>query len=219
VTLNPVATELTTGATDALLALLAAGGARWVGRHGLPPSRAAAWSFVFWLLAAASALGAVAHGLDLTAGVRAALWHPLFLLLGLVVAAFLVAALHDLRGDPSARRWRWPLLAVGAAFYGITVFARGAFVVFVAYEAIAMLLALAAYVALAARRRLPGAGWIAAGIVLDLAAAGVQASTLSWSLGVPLDHNGLFHVVQGVALLVMLRGIGAGRAVSASGSP
>lgn len=217
--LNPVVTELTTGATDALLALLAAFGARWLGRRGLEPARAAAWSLVFRLIAGASALGAVAHGLALSAGARAAIWHPLYLLLGLVVAAFLVAALHDLRGAAAARRWRWPLLAVGAAFYGVSVVASGAFVVFVAYEAVAMLLALGTYAALAARRRLAGAGTLAAGIALNLAAAGVQASTLSCDLLVPLDHNGLFHVVQGVALVVLLAGIGAGRAVSPSGSP
>lgn len=217
-TLNPIPTELTTGATDALLAVLSAWGARWIGRRGLDAARAATWALVFRLLAAASVLGAIAHGLDLPARVREGIWQPLYLLLGLVVAAFLVAALHDLRGEAAARRWRWPLLALGAAFYGVSVVARGAFIVFVAYEGAAMLLALGAYVALAARRRLPGAATIAAGIVLDLVAAGVQASPLSLDVGVPLDHNGLFHVVQWVALGVMFRGIGAGRALSPSGS-
>jgi len=210
VLLNPVATELTSGATDALLALIAWAGAHRIGRRVYPATRAATWALVFRLLAAASALGAIAHGLALPAGVRAALWQPLYLLLGLVVAAFLVAALGDLRGERVARRWRWPLLAVGAGFYAASVVARGAFLAFVAYEAVALLLALAAYVALAARRRLAGAAAIAFGIVLDLAAAGIQASGLSWHVGLPLDHNGLFHLLQAVALLVMLRGIDAG---------
>lgn len=220
-TLNPVPTELTTGATDALLALIAAAGARAIGRsHATAPGRGAAWSLVFWLLAGASVLGAVAHGLDLDAGTRALLWHPLYLLLGLVVAAFLVAAVHDLLGERTARRVRWPLLGLGAAFYAASQLLGGAFVVFVAYEAIAMVAALASYLALALRRRLSGAGLVALGIVLDLAAAGVQASSLRSELVVPLDHNGLFHVVQVVALLVMLGGIRAGaRApVSPSGS-
>jgi hypothetical protein len=222
VTLNPIPTELTTGATDALLALLALAGARWLrGRRGVDPARAAAWSLVFALLAAASALGAVAHGLDLPRDVRALVWHPLYLLLGLVVAAFLVAAVHDLRGEAAARRARWPLLGAGAAFYVAAQLLGGRFIVFVAYEAVAMLTALAIYVALAARHRLPGAAIIAGGILLNLLAAGVQASTLSAHVLVPLDHNGLFHVVQAIALAVLLAGIGAGArpAVSSSGSP
>ena len=210
--LNPIPTELSTGATDALLALLAGGGARWLlRRRALDPARARAWSLVFALLAAASALGAVAHGLDLPSRARALLWHPLYLLLGLVVAAFLVAAVHDLRGEASARRARWPLLGAGVAFYAAAQLLGGAFVVFVAYEAVAMLSALGIYLALAARGCLPGAGVIALGILLNLVAAGVQASTLSADLFVPLDHNGLFHLVQAVALVVLLAGIGAHR--------
>lgn len=208
--LHPVTTELTTGATDALLALLAAAGARWIRtRPRIEPARGRAWSLVFLLLAGASALGAIAHGLDLPARTRALLWHPLYLLLGLLVAAFLVAAIHDLGGERAARRSRWPLLSAGVGFYASAQLLGGAFIVFVAYEAAAMLSALAIYLLLAARSQLPGAGVIAAGILLNLVAAGVQASTLSMDVGVPLDHNGLFHVVQGVAVVVMLAGIGA----------
>jgi predicted phage tail protein len=120
-----------------------------------------------------------------------------------------VAAVHDLRGEGAARRLRWPLLAAGVAFYAAAQLLGGAFIVFVAYEGGAMLAALAVYVTLAVRRRLPGAGLIAGGILLNLAAAAIQATTLRADLVVPLDHNGLFHVVQGAALLVLLAGIGA----------
>lgn len=215
--LDPSPTELTTAATDALLAALCVAGDRWLRqRLTAEPARAAAWSLVFRILAAASALGAVVHGLALAPAVREALWHPLYLLLGLVVAAFAVAAIHDLSGSVAARRARWPLLGVGVAFYAATKLLGGAFLLFVLYEAAAMLWALGVYALLALRRRLPGAGIVAAGIVLNLVAAGVQASPLSLHVIVPLDHNGLFHVVQGVALVVLLRGIGA---VSPSGSP
>jgi hypothetical protein len=220
VILNPVPTELTTAATDALLALLSAGGDRWLrGRLAADPARASHWSLVFRLLAAASALGVLAHGLALSTAAREAFWHPLYLLLGLVVAAFLIAAVHDLLGEQAARRARWPLLALGVAFFVVTKALGGSFLIFVIYEGVAMLAALAAYAWLALRGRLAGAAAIALGIVLDLAAAGVQASSLSVTLGVPLDHNGLFHVVQLAALAAMLAGIGAGRPVTASGSP
>lgn len=219
-TLNPIPTEVTTGATDALLALLAAGGVRWIRtRPGIAPARAGAWSLVFLLLAGASALGALAHGLDLTARARALVWHPLYLLLGLLVAAFLVAAVLDLRGERAARLARWPLFGAGAAFYAAAQLLGGAFVVFVAYEAVAMLSAFAIYAVLAARRQLPGAGVVAAGVLLSLLAAGVQASTLSVDVGVPLDHNGLFHVVQAIAVVVLLAGIGAAPGRGAGSGP
>lgn len=218
--LNSSANELTTAATDALLAAQSLAGALWLRRRlAAAPARAAAWELVFGLLAGASALGALAHGLALSPAARERLWQPIFLLLGLVVAAFALAAIQDLLGEPAARRARWPALGVGVAFWAATQLVGGAFLIFVAYEAVAMLAALGAYVALAVRRRLPGAATIAGGILLDLAAAGVQASALRCDGFVPLDHNGLFHVVQMVSLGVLFAGIGAGRTVSPSGSP
>ncbi len=167
------------------------------------------WSWVFGLLAIAGLLGAVAHGLALSEGVRDLLWQPLFLSLGLVVALFVVGAVYDWRGRAAARRILPFMVVVGVAFYGITLILSGGFLVFVLYEAAAMLFALAAYLALAARRRLAGAGWMAAGIALNIVAAAIQATgavsvTLIW----PFDHNGVFHLVQIVAIVVLMHGLG-----------
>lgn len=207
--LNPVATELTTAATDALIAALAGVCVvllrQWRERDRW---KVGVWSWVLGLLALAALLGAAVHGFVLSQRIQALLWHPLFLALGLVVALFVVAAVYDWRGRDAARRILPIMLVVALLFYAITRLASGTFLVFVLYEAVAMLFALTIYVSLAVRRSLAGAGWIAAGIGLNIVAAAIQASgavsiTIIW----PFDHNGVFHLVQIVAIVLLMRGL------------
>lgn len=207
---NPVATEITTGATDALLALLAVAVLIRVRERGrrTDPWKAGLWCWLLGLLALASALGAVAHGLALADGLREALWQPLYLALGLVVALFVAAAVRDRFGEVAARRALPWLVAAGLGFYGFTRTGTGSFLVFILYEATAMLAALLLYADVARRGRVAGAGWMVAGVALNLVAAAVQQSDAQVRLGhVPLDHNGLFHIVQGVAVLALARGL------------
>ena len=72
-----------------------------------------------------------------------------------------------------------------------------------------MLAALALYVRLVLQT---GRGWawlMVLGIALNIAAAAIQASgTVRLNLGVPLDHNGVFHLVQMVAIVVLVAGVG-----------
>lgn len=98
------ATERTTAATDALLALAAV--ALLLGlRHWSPASFGrAVWLSALAALALASVLGAIAHGLELSAATRDLLWQPLYLALGSAMALFVVGAVRDWRGDRAARR-------------------------------------------------------------------------------------------------------------------
>lgn len=206
--LNPIMTELTTAATDALLAAVSLGCmVVLMRRRASQRRRFGIWSWVFGLLAFASLLGAIAHGLDLSPAAREWLWRPLFLSLGLVVALFVVGAVFDFRGERAARATLVPMLVLGVGFFLVTQVLSGSFLVFVAYEAVAMLAALGVYLLLAFRRQLEGAGLIAAGILLNIAAAAVQASDYSFTIVVPLDHNGMFHLVQIVALVVLTLGL------------
>jgi hypothetical protein len=208
--LNPVPTELTTAATDAILAVLALFCIRWLAARRLAdPPKVTVWILVLALLAVASILGAVAHGFDLSSDTRYLLWQPLFLSLGLVVALFVVAAAYDGLGPDTARRLLIPALVLGACFYLVTLLFPGTLLVFVLYEAVAMLVALALYVRLAARNGERWAWLMVLGIGLNIAAAAIQASgTVRLSLGVPLDHNGVFHLVQMVAIVVLVAGVG-----------
>ena len=207
--LNASPTELTTAATDAVLALLClvilAG--LW-NLRAQDPRKVALWCWVFGLLALASVLGVVAHGFDLGDPVLSVLWKPLFLSLGLSVALFFVGGVHDWLGEEVGRRiLPWAVLAA-FGFFAVTQLSTRSFLIFVVYETVAMVGALAIHVRLAMERR-AGARAIAIAIMLIIAAAAVQASDLRMQLLVPFDHNGLFHLVQMVAVVLMVVGVRA----------
>mgnify|MGYP001594929904 CR=1 FL=1 len=212
--LNPAITELTTAATDALIAIVALGCIRVLRRgHRKYRQRVAIWSWVFGLLAFSSMLGALVHGLDLSSTVQSWLWRPLFLSLGLVVAMFVIGAVFDLKGENAARAWLVPMLVLAVVFFTVTQIGSGSFRIFIVYEALAMLGALGIYLFLARKRRLAGAGTVAAGILLNIVAATIQATgTISVTIMVPFDHNGVFHLIQIVALIVLTRGLARGMA-------
>jgi hypothetical protein len=140
------------------------------------------------------------------------LWQPLYLCLGLVVALFAVAAVYDGIGPEPAQRLLIPALVVGAAFYLVTLVFPGTFLVFVLYEAVAMLFALAVYARLAVRNGAPWAWLMVVGIALNIVAAAIQATgRVRFTLLVPFDHNGVFHIVQMAAILVLVTGVARGQ--------
>jgi hypothetical protein len=204
-------TELTTSVTDALLAIECVVIVVWLLRNSATERwRTRLWSWAFGILGLASLLGALAHGLAMPPSVRAAIWKPLYLCLGIVVGLFVVGAIADWRGQRIGQRLVPWAVAVGALFFAVTQLSSGAFILFVLYEAVAMLAALVIYSLLAGSCRLPGAGLIALAILLNLVAAAVQASSLSWQLLVPFDHNGLFHLVQMLSLAALAWGLRLG---------
>jgi hypothetical protein len=207
--LNPNPTELTTAATDAIIALLALGCLLYLWRRrGSEDWKVGIWSGVLGLLGLASALGAAAHGLDLSDSVFAILWQPLFLSLGLVVALFVVAAVYDRFGSAAARRLLPAMVGIGVGFYALTLVFTGTFLVFVLYEGAAMLLALVLYLDLALRTRRAWAWLLVAGIVLNVVAAAIQATgTMSFTLIWQFDHNGVFHLVQMLAIAALVAGV------------
>ncbi|UCG87671.1 MAG: hypothetical protein JSW71_03745 [Gemmatimonadota bacterium] len=207
--LNANPTELTTGATDALLGILALG-CLWYLSHYRQIDRwkVGIWTWVLGLLTAAAILGAVVHGLALSDAMTRFLWRPLFLLLALLVALFVVAAVYDLAGLSGARRALATMIPLAVLFFGMTQLASGTFLVFVVYEALAMLLALGIYVSLAVRRRMRGADLMAVAILLNIVAAGIQATgSIGFALVWQFDHNGVFHLVQSVAVIVLMLGL------------
>jgi len=170
----------------------------------------ALWGWVLALLGVASVLGAVVHGLAWPEAARAALWHPLYLLLGLSVTLFLAGGIYDWRGDASARRVLPWAVGIGLGSFLLVELLGGAFVIFVVFETTAMVAALAMYRFLWSTGRLAGAGLVTFGIGLTIVAGAVQASDVSVRLIVPFDHNGLFHLVQLVATMVLVTGLRRG---------
>jgi len=205
-----IPTERTTAATDVLLALLAVVCAVYLARVGSArdPFKTRVWCAAFGLLAFASAMGAVAHGFQMSERLNRALWQPLNLALGLVIALFVVGVVYDRWGQAAAQRALPITLGMGVVFFLVTVLIPGSFLVFILYEAVAMLFALAVYLLIAARGTLPGAWSMVAGVAITIAAAVIQALGITrvhviWDF----DHNGVFHLVQVAGVIVLTGGL------------
>lgn len=204
-----IPTEQTTAVTDLILAIMAAASAVYLLKLSKNDQwKATLWASLFSLLALASALGAIVHGLKMSTMLKTFLWHPLNLSLGFVVGLFIVAVVYDLSGKNLAKRFLPIMLFIGAGFFCVTLVWPDSFLVFIIYEAAVMLFALGGYISLACRSRLKGAWSMAAGILVTIIAAGIQASnsfsiTFIWEF----DHNGVYHLVQMAGILFLLAGL------------
>ena len=81
----------------------------------------------------------------------------------------------------------------------------------IVFEGAALAVALAAYAQLAADGALDGAGLMAAGDLVSMAAAGVQTvKRLRFKWVWEFDHNGIFHLLQTAGLMLLCQGISEG---------
>ncbi len=204
-----IATEQTTAATDAILTIFSLFIVFSLIRMGKnQPWKSYIWSVIFGLFSIAAVLGSVAHGFKMSASLNALLWHPINLALGLMISLFVVATSYDIWGKPAVRRILLPMLAIGIFFFGLTMIWPDSFLVFIIYEFLATLFALAGYTWSDLKKSFPGAWLMAMGILLSIVAAGVQASgmirfTLVWDF----DHNGAFHLIQMIAFVFLFQGL------------
>jgi hypothetical protein len=204
-------TELTTSATDLLLGIECVFIIIVLRRApAVDRLRTFLWCGVFGLLAFSSFLGVVAHGLDLPASTRKALFMPIFLCLGVTVALFPAGALLEWRGRDKAAPLLWFSVAVSIILFVPGWLFPRALILFVIYEALAIVGALAVYSFLAVTRRLKGSAFISLAVLLSLAAAGVQASQVSMRILFPFDHNGIFHLIDMAALAMLGWGLRIG---------
>lgn len=208
-----IPTEQTTAFTDVILSVLALLTAVYISKKGLrnTPFRTRIWVGAFLFLALSAAVGAVAHGFEMSDGLNGKVWHLINFGLGMTVALFLVATATDLTSERLSRRFLPAMVVVAVIFFLVTVFIPGSFLVFIIYESIAMLIALGTYAGLSMKKKLEGAHCIAIAILLTMIAAGIQASeavniTVIWEF----DHNGIFHIVQMMALPLFAYGISRG---------
>ncbi len=207
-----IPTEQTTAATDVLLAILAFIVALKVNNTGknIDLKKTRIWVWVFGLLSFAAAVGAVAHGLQMSKLTNFILWQPLNLALGVAIGLFVAGVVYDFMNFTLPRTLIPALLVVATVFYTITVMIPDAFIVFIIYEAIAMLFSFIVYTLLASRKKVKGAGLMAAGILVTIIAAGIQAvESVKITLIREFDHNGIFHIVQMIGILILLGGLQA----------
>jgi len=198
--------ERVTAMTDIFMGLLAAYAASQLAQFS--GFKSDVWAWTFGLLAFSSFLGAVAHGFEMTQKTNDRLWMPINLSLGLALGLFVVGALFDLGGEALARKSMPLMLVVGFGFFLVTVWKPGTFMTFIAYEAVAMLFALGAYVYLLFEGSLSNAGWMVAGIFVTILAAVIQATgkagkAIFWYF----DNNGVFHLIQMIGIVLLLIGL------------
>ena len=212
--------ERTTGGTDLLLGAVALLiGVLLIRLRPSDRMRRACWVSAYLLLAAASMLGAVAHGLQLPRDVVLSIWHPLSLFLVLAVAFFVLGSAHELWGARISRRLL-PWLCVAAVVAYLVGFACRSFLIFIVYEGAGMSASLCAYLFLCIRRRKSEACWMIAGICVSILAATLQRTnvTVTVTVGWTFDHNGVFHLIQTAGIILFYPGLRAMlRGTTASG--
>ena len=201
--------EQTTAVTDAVLAVMAIAVIVYLYRIGRGDRwKATIWIGIFTLLDITAALGTVAHGLKMSNAMQTTLWHPLNLSLGLLVAYFVVAVVYDISGEAASRKIIPLMTLIGAGFFATTLLWPGSFLLFIIYEAVAMLFALAVYIRVALRGDLAGAWLLVAGVFTTIVAAGIQASkAVAFDFVWSFDHNGAYHLVQMVAVVLLVAGL------------
>lgn len=205
-----IPTEQTTAATDVLLAVISFFVARKVFQtgHRIDPQKTKIWVWAFGLLAFAAAIGAVAHGLQMSKLTNLILWQPLNLSLGIAIGLFVAGVVYDFREFTLPRLLIPVMLVFAILFFTVTVLIPNAFIVFIIYEAIAMLFSFIVYTVMAARKQLKGAIWMSAGIFITIVAAAIQAiESIKIEFIWIFDHNGIFHIVQILGLFTLLKGL------------
>lgn len=207
-----IPTEQTTAATDAILAVIVLISAIYLKHIGKQkPWKTTLWVWAFYLLSFAALLGAIAHGFIMSDEFRALLWHPLYLALGLFIALFVVGSVYDIWGEFIAKRILLIMLVIGAGFFSLTLVWTDSFIVFIIYEAIALLFALGGYVWLSCKKRVEGSHQMAAGILITIVAAGIQTNnSILFNFIWLFDHNGVFHLIQMVGIIFIILGLRAG---------
>ena len=202
-------TEIATAITDILLALVAGGAVIYLQcSESNEIWKVNTWSWAFALIALSGFLGAIAHGLELIETHHRRIWHLINLSLGLSVSIFVIGVAYDLWGFASARKMLPWMIGCALLFFLVTRLFSGIFFVFIIYEAAALLFAFTAYGWLAITDQLNGAIPMAVGVLVSIIAAGIQASKkVNIKIIFEFDHNGIFHIVQLVGIIILTVGI------------
>jgi hypothetical protein len=203
--------EQTTAITDIILAIVAFGGMLilyWNLTDNKELWKIIIWSTAFGLIGLAAVMGAAAHGLVISRAAHDRLWQLLNMLLALAVSLFVAGVVYDLWGLSVCLKVLPVMLIAGLGFFGATRLYPDIFFVFIVYEGLALIFALSAYIYLAVRGELAGAVFMAAGILISILAAGIQANnSISLTVIRQFDHNGIYHIVQVVGLILLLVGL------------
>ncbi|GAA5444557.1 hypothetical protein Misp06_02744 [Microbulbifer sp. NBRC 101763] len=207
--LSSLQTELTSAATDIILALIALVALIYLVRYSPKGGRKyLAWKFFFFLTIVVTVLAATIHGLELSVQLSQRLWRVLFFFLGLFLIAFTTAICFDLLGEKATQKVLPYIPLIGIAFYVVTLLWPEGFLAYVIYQFSITFIIIFGYGRLAWLNKLNGSWYMALGGLLSLIAIYIQTKdslyiTLIWDF----DHNGIYHMVQSVAVILFFLGI------------
>jgi hypothetical protein len=209
---SPIQTEQTSAVTDVLLVLVTAYSIYrlrpfWRG----PGIRGMTWVAAFCCIGVASFMGAVVHGFDLSPAGERFGRMPVNLFVGLAASSFAIGTIFDALGERITRRLLSLFLALGSVIPLITMVFPRSFFLLTIYGGSVLLSSMLAYVILSFRGKPAGARWVAAGILVSIVGALIQATqavhfTFLWEF----DHNGTLHLIQLLGMFVLLKGLLAG---------
>ncbi len=205
-----IPTEQTTAATDLVLAMQAIAIRCSIARSpSVQTLGMRIWSWIFSLLIVVSTLGAVAHGIQMTASINVAIWIPLYLALGVIITLLAVAAVSHAWDDALARRCLPMAITTGIAFFAVTQWWSDSFLLFIIYEGVTMTAALGLYLWCFWRAETRhGSGFLALGLMAGILAAVVDTqSTLQVECVWVFNNHGIFHMVQMLSLLLLAIGL------------
>jgi hypothetical protein len=204
-----IPTEQTTAATDAILAIFAIGTIVYLNRIGMEdPWKMKIWCWIFALIAIAASLGTVVHGFVIPSRLKFLLWQPLVLSLSFSVGLLAVGVACDVWGENTARRLLPFIFISIVVLYSLAKLVTSGKLISIIFVTLILLVALGGYISLALRGQLEGAGFITAGLVVTIVAGIIQASRMvSFTFIWEFDHNGVFHLVQLLALFLLALGL------------
>jgi hypothetical protein len=194
--------------TDLALALLGAVLAWRLARDPRKPFLTSAGITIMVALASAAFFGAVFHAFfpgDTTSRAAFLAWIPVSLSIVVVSGTLLALGLWVLLPQLSRPVRRVLLTGYSIAFAFVVVFVDESYEMIVRFYAPTLVLFLVAALREAIRRR--DAGWrlLAIAFAMSIAAAFVQQARIALHPQV-FDHNALYHVIQGAALVVLYVG-------------
>jgi hypothetical protein len=162
----------------------------------------AAWGGAFGASSLGALLGGAYHGFapQLAESSQTVLWKATVFSVGFM-SFFLLAAVVLAQLPSRFRRWLVVALGVKLVVYLAWMASHDEFKYVIWDYGSAMVAALAVQ---AARLRDAGPRWIAGGILVSFAAAGVQLS--GFALHRHFNHNDLYHVIQMAGLWMLYRG-------------
>lgn len=203
--LNPIDTELTTAATDLILAGFAFGYAITLKTKRVDKKvRSILWRSIFILTALGALLGCIVHGLLIPKWLDSLLWLSIFLCLDVSIVLFAIAVIYDY--------WKkvkgLPVLITTALISYLILVSYKIFVVFIVYQLVVMLSALFIYGYLASSHQLKGAAYLCFGISIMVFGAFLQLfPTAQFRWIWTFNHNGVYHLVSILGLSLIFIGI------------